>query len=49
MCDGCLGQAFAVGSGSMNSSGAMAVDPRFDGPSADDEKFEGDKSDRGNA
>ena len=48
MCDGCLGQAFATGSGSMSRSGSIAEDPRFDGPSADDEKFEGDKSESGN-
>ena len=48
MCDGCLGTEFATGNGSMSRSGSIAEDPRFDGPSADDEKFEGDKSDSGN-
>jgi hypothetical protein len=32
----------------MSRSGSIAEDPKFDGPSADNEKFEGDQSDSGN-
>jgi hypothetical protein len=36
------------GNGAQSRSGSIAENPRFDGASADDMKFEGDKSNSGN-
>ena len=48
MCDACLGDQFTDNNGAYSRSGSVAEDPRYDGSSSDDKKFEGDKSNSGN-
>jgi hypothetical protein len=53
MCTQCLGDQFddrqwTDNNGAQSRSGSIAEDPRYDGPSADNMKFEGDMSDSGN-
>jgi hypothetical protein len=47
MCAECLGGQFTDNNGAQSRSGSIAEDPKFDGASSDDMRFEGDKSSSG--
>lgn len=48
MCAECTGKQFTDNNGAYSRSGSIAEDPKFIGDSAEDEKFEGQKSNSGN-
>jgi len=48
MCDECMGGQFTDNNAAQSRSGSVAEDPRYDGASSNDMKFDGQKSDSGN-